>query len=103
MRLSFQCWRRLGEPSLFEVNYKGWAGRFSTACAGRHNVLNATAAVRSGAAGSCLRTRLQWLEVFSGVDRGSVEGCSRGVTGGGCYGHHPTEISATLRAVGSVG
>jgi UDP-N-acetylmuramate--alanine ligase len=39
------------------------------------------------------------LEAFSGVDRRfQVRGCERGITVVDDYGHHPTEIRATLEA-----
>jgi UDP-N-acetylmuramate--alanine ligase len=67
---------------------------------GLHNVLNATAAV-------AIATQLeiapeaiaQGLKSFSGVDRRfQIKGCVHGITVIDDYGHHPTEIRATLRA-----
>jgi UDP-N-acetylmuramate--alanine ligase len=72
---------------------------------GVHNVLNATAAV-------AIATQLEiapeaiaaGLQSFGGVDRRfQVKGCVRGVTVVDDYGHHPTEIRATLRAAKDCG
>ncbi len=72
---------------------------------GMHNVLNATAAV-------AIATQLEiapdaiaaGLQSFRGVDRRfQVKGCVRGVTVVDDYGHHPTEIRATLRAAKECG
>jgi UDP-N-acetylmuramate--alanine ligase len=75
-------------------------GPFSLNVPGRHNVLNATAAV-------AIATQLdvscediaQGLRGFRGVDRRfQLKGCARGVSVVDDYGHHPTEIRATLSA-----
>jgi UDP-N-acetylmuramate--alanine ligase len=72
---------------------------------GIHNVLNATAAV-------AIATQLEitpdaiaaGLKSFRGVDRRfQVKGCVRGVTVVDDYGHHPTEIRATLQAAKQCG
>jgi UDP-N-acetylmuramate--alanine ligase len=72
---------------------------------GIHNVLNATAAL---AIGTQLEIRPEaiaaGLKSFRGVDRRfQVKGCVRGVTVVDDYGHHPTEIRATLRAAKECG
>ena len=72
---------------------------------GIHNVLNATAAVAIGAQ---LEIKPQaiasGISSFRGVDRRfQVKGCVRGVTVVDDYGHHPTEIRATLRAARDCG
>ncbi len=72
---------------------------------GMHNVLNATAAV---AIGTQLEIKPEaiaaGLKGFRGVDRRfQVKGCVRGVTVVDDYGHHPTEIRATLRAAKECG
>jgi UDP-N-acetylmuramate--alanine ligase len=73
-------------------------GRFHLRIPGRHNVLNATAAVAVALelevkAGRDSRSAGQ----FSGVDRRfQVRGKERGITVVDDYGHHPTEIRATL-------
>jgi UDP-N-acetylmuramate--alanine ligase len=68
-------------------------------------VLNATAAVAIGAQ---LEIRPEaiaaGLKSFRGVDRRfQVKGCERGITVVDDYGHHPTEIRATLRAAKDCG
>ncbi len=90
-----------GVRSRFEVAAGGLVlGPFSLNVAGRHNVLNATAAV-------AIATQLevscediaQGLRGFRGVDRRfQLKGCARGVNVVDDYGHHPTEIRATLSA-----
>jgi UDP-N-acetylmuramate--alanine ligase len=87
--------------SLFEVNYKGLVlGKFRLHVPGRHNVLNATAAVAVGVQLGVAPDQIAvGLESFRGVDRRfQVKGVVRGVTVVDDYGHHPTEIVATLRA-----
>ena len=96
-----------GQParSRFEVVYGKALGPFELHVPGHHNVLNATAAV-------AVATRLdikhsaiaQGLSHFRGVDRRfEVKGTVRGVTVVDDYGHHPTEIRATLRAAKDCG
>ncbi|MBV9294706.1 MAG: UDP-N-acetylmuramate--L-alanine ligase [Acidobacteriaceae bacterium] len=67
---------------------------------GVHNVLNATAAIGVGLELEVPLARIQsGLEAFSGVDRRfSIRGVEHGVTVVDDYGHHPTEIKATLEA-----
>jgi UDP-N-acetylmuramate--alanine ligase len=75
-------------------------GPFELHVPGAHNVLNATAAV-------AIATQLeispeeiaQGLKNFHGVDRRfQLKGCVNGIAVVDDYGHHPTEIRATLRA-----
>ncbi|MFY9745042.1 MAG: UDP-N-acetylmuramate--L-alanine ligase [Acidobacteriaceae bacterium] len=72
---------------------------------GLHNVLNATAAVAIGAQLEIKPEAIATgLQSFRGVDRRfQVKGCVRGVTVVDDYGHHPTEIRATLRAARECG
>jgi len=72
---------------------------------GTHNVLNATAAVAIGAQLEIAPEAIAaGLKSFRGVDRRfQVKGCVRGVTVVDDYGHHPTEIRATLRAAKECG
>jgi len=86
---SFSIRRRAGELGVFRL-----------AVPGLHNVLNATAAIAV-----CLEMEVPVLEIreglaaFSGVDRRfSIRGVQGGVTVIDDYGHHPTEIKATLAA-----
>jgi UDP-N-acetylmuramate--alanine ligase len=92
--------------SLFEVNYKGLVlGRFRLHVPGRHNVLNATAAVAVGVQLGVAPDQIAvGLESFRGVDRRfQIKGVVRGVTVVDDYGHHPTEIVATLKAARECG
>ena len=72
---------------------------------GIHNVLNATAAVAIAAQLEIKPEAIAaGLRAFRGVDRRfQVKGCVRGVTVVDDYGHHPTEIRATLRAARDCG
>ena len=90
----------------FEVNYRGLVlGPFALHVPGRHNVLNATAAVAIGVQlGIAPDGIAAGLASFRGVDRRfQVKGSVRGVTVVDDYGHHPTEILATLRAARDAG
>jgi UDP-N-acetylmuramate--alanine ligase len=90
----------------FEVNYRGLVlGPFALHVPGRHNVLNATAAVAIGVQlGVAPDAIAAGLASFRGVDRRfQVKGKVRGVTVVDDYGHHPTEILATLRAARDAG
>jgi UDP-N-acetylmuramate--alanine ligase len=90
----------------FEVNYHGLLlGPFALHVPGRHNVLNATAAVAVGVQlGVAPAEIAAGLASFRGVDRRfQVKGRERGVTVVDDYGHHPTEIKATLQAARECG
>jgi UDP-N-acetylmuramate--alanine ligase len=92
--------------ALFEVNYRGLLlGPFTLHVPGRHNVLNATAAVAIGVQlGVAPDAIAAGLASFRGVDRRfQVKGIVRGITVVDDYGHHPTEILATLRAARDAG
>jgi UDP-N-acetylmuramate--alanine ligase len=83
----------------------GPLGPFELNVPGRHNVLNATAAVaiahQLGVAGEKIA---EGLSHFRGVDRRFQQrGQARGVTVVDDYGHHPTEIRATLAAARECG
>jgi UDP-N-acetylmuramate--alanine ligase len=76
-------------------------GAFHLAVAGEHNVLNALAAVAVAlelkVAPDVIRTG---LALFTGVDRRlQIRGKERDITVLDDYGHHPTEVRATLAAV----
>jgi UDP-N-acetylmuramate--alanine ligase len=75
-------------------------GRFHLRVPGRHNVLNATAAAAVALELEVAPDRIrEALASFSGVDRRfQVRGKERGITVIDDYGHHPTEIRATLAA-----
>jgi UDP-N-acetylmuramate--alanine ligase len=92
--------------SHFQVAYKGdHLGQFRLQVPGAHNVLNATAAI---AVGVGLEIQIEQiraaLESFRGVDRRfQLRGKSAGVSVIDDYGHHPTEIRATLAAARQCG
>ena len=73
-------------------------GRFQLHVPGRHNVLNAMAAVAVAMELEVKPEAIrEALASFSGVDRRfQVRGRERGITVIDDYGHHPTEIRATL-------
>jgi UDP-N-acetylmuramate--alanine ligase len=75
-------------------------GCFHIRVPGAHNVLNATAAVAVGLELEIpVDTIREALDSFSGVDRRfQIKGVEHGVTVIDDYGHHPTEIRATLAA-----
>jgi UDP-N-acetylmuramate--alanine ligase len=95
-----------GARSRFEVVAAGHLlGAFTLHVPGRHNVLNATAAIAIGTqleiAPEAIATA---LAEFRGVDRRfQLKGLVRGVTVVDDYGHHPTEIRATLAAARDCG
>jgi len=80
-------------------------GPFELHVPGRHNVLNATAAVAIGLQlGMAPEQIAKGLASFRGVDRRfQVRGVANGVTVVDDYGHHPTEIRATLQAAKECG
>ena len=95
-----------GARAKFEVNAKGLLlGPFVLHVPGRHNVLNATAAVAIGVQlGIAPEKIAAGLASFSGVDRRfHIRGVANGVTVVDDYGHHPTEIKATLQAARECG
>ena len=90
----------------FEVVAKSQhLGPFVLHVPGRHNVLNATAAVAIGLQlGIAPEQIAAGLASFRGVDRRfQVRGVAAGVTVVDDYGHHPTEIRATLQAAKECG
>jgi UDP-N-acetylmuramate--alanine ligase len=96
-----------GQPiSRFRVTYRGQdLGEFCLHVPGVHNILNATAAV---AVGIGLDIQIEpirgALENFRGVDRRfQFRGKAAGVSVIDDYGHHPTEIRATLAAARQCG
>src|SRR5439155_26830648 len=75
-------------------------GGFHLPIPGRHNVLNAMAAIATALELDVKPDTIrEALATFSGVDRRfQVRGKERGVTVVDDYGHHPTEIRATLES-----
>ncbi len=90
----------------FEVNTRGLIlGPFDLHVPGRHNLLNATAAVAIGVQLGVPPEKIAaGLASFRGVDRRfQIKGVQNGVTVVDDYGHHPTEIRATLQAARECG
>jgi UDP-N-acetylmuramate--alanine ligase len=90
-----------GAASHFRVTYRGKVlGEFSIHVPGQHNVLNATAAIAVGIGLDIAPEDIcQALNDFRGVDRRfQLKGSANGVDVIDDYGHHPTEIRATLAA-----
>src|ERR1700761_2495242 len=90
----------------FEVNTRGLVlGPFNLHVPGRHNLLNATAAVAIGVQLGIPPEKIAaGLANFRGVDRRfQIKGVQNGVTVVDDYGHHPTEIRATLQAARECG
>ena len=93
-------------PQSFQVSYRGSSlGEFHLYVPGVHNVLNATAAIAVGIGLDIPVPQIHdALENFRGVDRRfQVRGQVAGVTVIDDYGHHPTEIRATLAAARQCG
>jgi UDP-N-acetylmuramate--alanine ligase len=90
----------------FEVSARGLVlGPFELHVPGKHNVLNATAAIAIGVQLGISPERIALgLATFRGVNRRfQIKGMERGVTVVDDYGHHPTEIKATLQAARECG
>ena len=90
----------------FQVTYKEKdLGEFTLHVPGVHNVLNATAAIAVGTALDIPADEIRSaLDGFRGVDRRfQLKGKAAGVSVIDDYGHHPTEIRATLAAARQCG
>jgi UDP-N-acetylmuramate--alanine ligase len=91
-----------GQPlSRFRVSYrKKDLGEFTLHVPGVHNILNATAAIAVGVGLDVgVEAIRSGLDQFRGVDRRfQLRGRAAGVNVIDDYGHHPTEIKATLAA-----
>jgi len=87
------------------VTAAGPLGPFELHVPGRHNVLNATAAVAIGHQLEVSPEKIaEGVRNFRGVDRRFQQrGQARGITVVDDYGHHPTEICATLAAARECG
>jgi UDP-N-acetylmuramate--alanine ligase len=95
-----------GPGSRFRVRYHGQdLGEFRLRVPGAHNVLNATAAVAVGVGLDIAVPHIQEaLEAFRGVDRRfQLKGTVNQISVVDDYGHHPTEIRATLAAARACG
>ena len=90
-----------GVKTSFNVFRRGdFIGRFSVTVPGRHNVLNSLAAIAVGLelklSVACISSA---LEGFSGIHRRfEFKGEVKGIKVYDDYGHHPSEIQATLKA-----
>ena len=83
------------------ISYKGRVlGQMELAITGRHNLLNASAALLAGLElGANANDLIKGLALFSGARRRfEIKGISKGITVIDDYGHHPTEIKATLES-----
>jgi UDP-N-acetylmuramate--alanine ligase len=92
--------------SSFRVTYKDRdLGEFRLHVPGAHNVLNATAAIAVGIGLDIEADNIRMaLENFRGVDRRfQLRGKAAGISVIDDYGHHPTEIRATLVAARQCG
>jgi UDP-N-acetylmuramate--alanine ligase len=92
--------------SHFRVSFEGKdLGEFLLHVPGTHNILNATAAVAVGIGLDLpVESIRAALENFRGVDRRfQLRGRAAGVSVVDDYGHHPTEIRATLAAARQCG
>ncbi|HEY6185378.1 MAG TPA: UDP-N-acetylmuramate--L-alanine ligase [Terriglobales bacterium] len=90
----------------FRVSYRGKdLGEFQLHVPGMHNVLNATAAIAVGIGLDVSVEQIRTaLDTFRGVDRRfQLRGKAGGVSVIDDYGHHPTEIRATLAAAKQCG
>lgn len=87
-----------GKYKLFEKDQL--MGEFEVQLPGKHNALNATAAILAGVhAGLTFEQCAYGVAKFSGVDRRfHFKGEKAGVKVYDDYGHHPTEVQATLQA-----
>ncbi len=92
--------------SRFHVQYRGKdLGEFHLHVPGLHNILNATAAIAVGVGLDLDVEKIRGaLKAFRGVDRRfQLKGSVGGVHVIDDYGHHPTEIRATLAAARQCG
>ncbi len=90
----------------FHVTYRGETlGAFELHVPGVHNILNATAAIAVGVGLDVPVAQIHSaLAGFAGVDRRfQLRGTAAGVSVIDDYGHHPTEIRATLAAARECG
>ena len=73
-------------------------GEISLSVPGRHNALNAAAALAAGISlGAPVNELIEGLKIFTGARRRfEIKAISGGITVVDDYGHHPTEIRATI-------
>ncbi len=95
-----------GPTNDFQVSYRGKnLGDFRLHVPGMHNILNATAAIAVGVGLDVSADQIRSaLGNFRGVDRRfQLRGKAGGISVIDDYGHHPTEIRATLAAAKQCG
>lgn len=88
-----------GKEASARVTFKGRVlGEMKLAISGRHNLFNAAAALATALKlGAPAVEAMEGLKLFTGARRRfEVKGVSKGITVIDDYGHHPTEIRATL-------
>lgn len=94
-------WQVKGNNGHYEVYQNGkLQGKMKIHVPGRHNALNALAAVISSVeSGLSVSECLKGIETFQGVDRRfQLKGEVAGIKVYDDYGHHPTEVRAVLQA-----
>lgn len=87
----------------FDVYYnKNYLGRTRTALPGEHNILNALAVIAVGLTMDVEKSKIfRGLGKFNGIDRRlMLKGVVNDITVMDDYAHHPTEIRASLKAMG---
>jgi UDP-N-acetylmuramate--alanine ligase len=92
-----------GEKGVYEVLFsdtKKSLGKFEISMPGQHNALNALAAIIVAlSAGLSFEKCVTGLKKFKGVDRRfQLKGTKNNIQVFDDYGHHPTEVKATLSA-----
>jgi UDP-N-acetylmuramate--alanine ligase len=88
------------QSAVARITWKGRIlGEMELAVTGRHNLFNAAAALASGLKlGASVQDLLGGLKLFTGARRRfEIKGRASEVTVVDDYGHHPTEITATLQ------
>ncbi len=96
-----------GQPGVFEIHYQGTSmGIFTTPLMGDHNLLNTTAAILMARQWGLSNKQIQnSLSTFQGALRRlqkidlSTALKVKGILAFDDYGHHPTEVKATLHAL----
>lgn len=90
-----------GENGNYSVAYQGKVlGKYKVPVPGKHNALNSMAAILAGMkSGFSFEVCAQGIAAFQGVDRRfQFKGEKVGISVYDDYGHHPTEVRATLQA-----
>lgn len=90
-----------GSQGRYAVQHSGKTlGHYQVPVPGKHNALNSIAAILAGMkSGLSFETCAQGIAAFKGVDRRfQLKGEKAGISVYDDYGHHPTEVRATLQA-----